>query len=475
MHWYERIPAVTAAGLLLGVPTIVDLPDVSAAAADTCKGREATIEGTGGDDDLVGTPDDDVIRAYAGDDVIDGRGGDDVICGDSGADELTGGEGDDVLYGGPYKLYSADGDNAATGDVLIGGSGDDRIVGGGTSSNEAVNVSPANLTPDRVEFPEAHGGVTMTDEGVVTGPGIGRDVVTGVAHIVGTDWADDITVRGRAIVSGGDGPDRIRVVGGGRDLNLTPTLEGDAGRDRLDLSRSGVAGYWLYGGAGDDVLIGSEQGDNIGDQDGAGTADGRGGDDQLDVTSRMSVSGGSGDDTMHVALETGPRQPLGGGAGRDHAELQNRTAAPLSIDVPSGLVRVDGKESGLAGIESFGASARAADVRFVGGASDEKFGVVTSREHTVRAWMGGGDDYFAAYAAIDTDDQGTATAWGGPGNDVFDGAESGDSMFGEAGNDRMYGDTGDDVLRGGPGTDRAYGSRGEPDSCRAEVEQSCED
>lgn len=475
MHRYGRELVVAAAGLLVAVTAVADLPAGEAVAADTCEGRPVSIEGTSEDDELVGTSGDDVIRGYAGDDIIDGRGGDDVLCGDAGADELTGGGGDDSLDGGSYRLYSEDGDNAAEGDLLIGGGGNDRIFGGGESPNETVSVAPARFTPDRVEFPQARGGITVTSDGVVTGRGIGRDHLADVQHLVGSDWADDITVHGRAVVDGGGGADRITVVPGGPDLPLYPTLSGEGGRDRLDLSRSDSAGYWLYGGQGVDTLIGSRYDDLIGDGDGGGAVIGSGGNDRVDVTSRMTVSGGPGDDMLQVALETGQREPLDGGPGHDHAELQNTTLAPLTIDVPGRAVRADGRESTLTGVEEFGASAREADVRFIGGVGDERFGVVVAGGHTVRASMGGGDDYFAAYAAVDEDDLGTAAAWGGVGDDVFDGAENGDSMFGEAGDDRMYGDSGDDVLRGGPGDDTAYGSRGERDSCTAEVEsQDCE-
>ncbi|MDN5854426.1 MAG: hypothetical protein L0K86_16565, partial [Actinomycetia bacterium] len=371
---------------------------------------------------------------------------------------------------------SEDGANAADGDVLSGGPGNDRIFGGGRPGHESVHVSPANLTPDRVEFPEASGGITVTADGTVTGPGIGRDRLGDVQHIVGTRWADDITVKGRKVVSGMDGPDRITVVGkGDGDARLYPTLYGGDGNDRLDLSGSITPGYWLYGGDGTDTLIGSRFDDFIGDRDGGGSVAGSRGNDRMDVTSRMSVAGGTDDDSMQVALQPGRRASLDGGAGHDHVELHNGTSAPLTIDVPEQSIRMDGSSSTLLGTESFGASARAADVRFVGGPADESFGVVAWRDHTVRASMGSGDDSFAAYAPVNADDQGTAMAWGGPGDDVFDGSERGDSLFGEAGDDRMYGDSGDDLLRGGPGSDRAFGSVGEADSCKAEIMHVCEE
>jgi hypothetical protein len=54
---------------------------VAAQAAETCKGRMATIVGTVGNDTVVGTEGDDVIIGWAGRaDDIHALGGNDVVC-----------------------------------------------------------------------------------------------------------------------------------------------------------------------------------------------------------------------------------------------------------------------------------------------------------------------------------------------------------------------------------------------------------
>ncbi len=72
----------------------------------------ATLQGTGGDDELVGTPSGVVLIPYGGNDwVYGGKGnddvrhsfGDDIIKGGPGNDTLRGGRGGDVIYGGPGK------------------------------------------------------------------------------------------------------------------------------------------------------------------------------------------------------------------------------------------------------------------------------------------------------------------------------------------------------------------------------------
>ncbi len=74
-----------------------------------CKGRVATVVGTGGRD---------VLRGSIGPDVIATGAGRDVIRGGRGADRICAGTGRDVIRGGPDR------------DALVGGPGADRIRGG---------------------------------------------------------------------------------------------------------------------------------------------------------------------------------------------------------------------------------------------------------------------------------------------------------------------------------------------------------
>jgi Ca2+-binding RTX toxin-like protein len=83
-----------------------------------CFGKEATIEGTRGEDRIVGTPERDVIFARAGDDVIKALGDGDIVCAGRGKDRVKGGGGPDKLSGGAGR------------DSLSGGAGKDRLFGG---------------------------------------------------------------------------------------------------------------------------------------------------------------------------------------------------------------------------------------------------------------------------------------------------------------------------------------------------------
>ena len=84
----------------------------------TCKGKQATIVGTDGNDVRLGSQGQDVIIGLGGNDTLSGLGGSDVICGGPGKDTLKGGKGKDTLLGQGGK------------DRLKGGGGKDTCKGG---------------------------------------------------------------------------------------------------------------------------------------------------------------------------------------------------------------------------------------------------------------------------------------------------------------------------------------------------------
>jgi RTX calcium-binding nonapeptide repeat (4 copies)/LVIVD repeat len=98
----------------LNPQTFMPLPQ-----AGTCKGKTATVVGTGAADNLVGTTGKDVVAALGGNDKVNGKGGRDLVCGGGGKDRLRGKGGNDKLFG------------QAQNDKLNGGGGRDRCVGGG--------------------------------------------------------------------------------------------------------------------------------------------------------------------------------------------------------------------------------------------------------------------------------------------------------------------------------------------------------
>ncbi len=101
-----------------------------------CKGKNATILGSGANETINGTAGPDVIIALAGNDTIYGNGGNDTICGGDGADYVSGGSGIDLVDGGAgnddiYGGPSADDlDGGADSDSLRGDGGADRCTSG---------------------------------------------------------------------------------------------------------------------------------------------------------------------------------------------------------------------------------------------------------------------------------------------------------------------------------------------------------
>jgi Ca2+-binding RTX toxin-like protein len=112
-------------------------PTPAATAALTCRGAQATIVGTEGNDVRTGTPGRDVMLGLGGNDTLSGLAGNDVICGAKGNDKLNGGKGKDTLLGqkGNDKLNGGKGKDTLSGkkgkDTLKGGGGNDKLKGGG--------------------------------------------------------------------------------------------------------------------------------------------------------------------------------------------------------------------------------------------------------------------------------------------------------------------------------------------------------
>ncbi len=189
-----------------------------------------------------------LMKGTAGADTINGTRSHDAIRGGEGGDLLSGGKGRDALYGedGDDRLNGGSG-----GDRLLGGSGEDRLFG--------------DRGWDRLKG------------------GVGNDQLAGG--------------NGRDRLMGGEGDDR---------------LDGGAGRDRLD------------GGAGIDVLLGGAGRDVLGGK--AGSEDYLG--------SGNVYEGGAGDDTLRGTLE-GDLYKFNLGDGRDRIQewLSGSDAAPSGTDI----------------------------------------------------------------------------------------------------------------------------------------------
>jgi metallophosphoesterase (TIGR03767 family) len=164
--------------------------------ADQCRGKQATIVGSPGDDTIRGTGDRDVIVAEGGDDQIDGGGGNDLICAGDGADTVNGEGGNDDIRGEGGR------------DRARGGGGNDELDGQGGEDDLDGDEGKDNLDG-----------------------GGGRDELNGGKggdKLAGSDDKDLLKGgKGRDKLKGGPGNDKLRG-GKGRDK-----LKGGPGRDKL--------------------------------------------------------------------------------------------------------------------------------------------------------------------------------------------------------------------------------------------------
>lgn len=120
------------------------------AATEACFGKEPTIVGTDGNDELRGTYGPDVIQGLGGTDDITGLSGADLICGDEGNDFLQGGTGRDKVSGGKGEDVLSPGDGA---DLLRGGEGGDRLMPS-WGSDQTIDGGPGHDLVVLTSFPK---------------------------------------------------------------------------------------------------------------------------------------------------------------------------------------------------------------------------------------------------------------------------------------------------------------------------------
>ncbi len=191
-----------------------------------------TVNGTDANDIFRGTSEAESFDGGAGNDLLFGRNGADTLAGGAGQDLIDGGNGNDVLTGGPGYDWLAGGngndslDGGAGIDILAGGAGDDTLLGG---------------TGDDILL-----GSTGADQ--MFG-GEGNDLLDGVSPTEGQSLAQAFDVDER-----GELTQAIETNFG------TNATEDDINRFMRDLSsQDGTdAPDALYGGAGEDILIGND-------------------------------------------------------------------------------------------------------------------------------------------------------------------------------------------------------------------------
>lgn len=405
------------------------------------------IYGLGGDDTIHGTGEANSLYGGAGNDILQGYGKNDYLDGGDGSDLLVGGDDNDTLEGGP---------EAAVVDTIQGGAGDDQIrvlgrsaetdvMDGGAGLDTLVNMTNSS-TPADISLSGFSGSSAGIETFAMNGGGIlgtdGADVFDFRLNSMGTQSVS--LVRNR-YVAGGAGDDVIR------GTNSVDLLYGQAGNDKL----YGSAGNdYLDGGDGDDSIYGGEGVDTLNGGAGNDLMEGEEGNDSLigglgaDV-----VRGGDDNDEFYVQQSEALGDVMTGGNGNDR--LVNYAAAPLVLNdfrgTTLGIEVVMGNNQRIIGTS-------------VNDVIDFRLSATTSM--TLTSVLGidglGGDDFIVGSNAADSISGGTGndSLYGQGGNDSIDGGEGDDLLAGGEGADSILGLTGNDSIDGGEGNDTLAGGEG---------------
>ena len=484
----------------------------------------------------IGTTENLVVNANGGDDVItagnglanlikltiDGGAGNDTITGGDGNDTLLGGDGDDLITGGrgnDTALLGAGNDtfvwNPGDGsDVVDGQDGNDTLLFNGANINETINISAnggharftrdvANIVMDldnveQIQF-NALGGADKITVNNLAATDVKQVSINLAATGGGGDGvADQVTVNG----TGGD--DQINVVAGGTSVAVTGlsaqvnisapetddllTINAGNGNDTINASGvpAGVIGLTIDGGAGNDIITGSQGADTFIGGDGNDTVvGGRGNDVALLGNGNDTFTWNPGDGSDIVEGQAGTDTLVFNGANvAENMDISaNGSRVRLFRDVANITMDLDGIENiqvnalgspdtitvndltgtaakqvniDLSGTVGSGQGDGAADNVIVNGtAGDDTVTVASSGAGVVVNGLAAKVTLAGTEGALDS-----LTVNGLAGNDTINASalKAGQvnlTINSGAGDDRIIGSQGDDLVIGGQGSDTA--------------------
>ena len=432
-------------------------------------------------------------RPSADVDMIDAGGGNDVVAGGGGNDVAQLGSGDDTFIWNP-------GDGS---DTVDGQAGFDTLVFAGSSANEKFDIS---ANGQHVRLFRDVGNVTMDLNGVerinLAASG-GTDTVT-VNDLSGTDakviavdlsrdkgnggdrQVDTVSVQGTA------GPDAVVVSGNGNNVVVSGlaaqttidhadkadqlVISTGAGNDSIDASNLGKGhiGLQLFGGAGDDVITGSDGDDFVNGGPGNDIARLGGGDDSFvwnPGDGSDTVEGQGGFDTLVFnGANINEKVDITANGSR---VLFTRDVASITMDL-NGIERI--QFAALGGSDHINVGNLAGtdvqqvtiDLGAAGGVGDGAADTVTvngtaGNDHIKVAVAGDQVTVNGLPAQVTIDHVeptlDTLVLQGDAGDDIIDasGMPAAVMQFivnGGDGNDVLHGGQGNDLLNGGSGADR---------------------
>lgn len=375
---------------------------------DLIRGSNAvgeTLYGNGGRDIIDGLGGNDTLRGGLDADRLRGGDGKDVLYGDAGDDTLYGGEGNDRVFGGADKdkIWGEEGN-----DTLSGGDGDDQIEDGSfTSTSEILSfvnrwyVDGVLVSGKTNVLKGDDGKDTLLGVGIFYG-GAGNDTIRGIGILhgdAGNDRLEAIDLDGKvglatAVLSGGAGNDTL--IGGYADYRYATrgvlidleTGTARAGSSDIDSLRK-ISG-----------VIGSNFGDTIIMSDDSRTASGKGGNDTIKVhgggDALRGVYGGDGND--HIVGTAIVGGSYVGDDGDDLLEITGSNAEIWggnnndTIIVKGTKTSAEFKLYGDSGNDTFRVTGSMGFVEIEGGSGNDTFEISSS---TAAKMMGGsGSDTF---------------------------------------------------------------------------------
>ena len=239
---------------------------------------------------------------------------------------------------------------------------------------------------------------------------------------------------GTILINGG----AVTVIGGTATVANTSLIQvfGTGGDDMLSLDETNGAlpAAQLFGGAGNDTLVGGSGNDQLFGGAGNDTLIGKGGNDLL--------FGGDGNDTL---IGGSGNDQMFGGAGNDLMIWNPGDGT----DLMEGGDGIDTAQiNGGNGTENFTLTANGSRVQF-DRISPAPFSLDIGTTENLVLNMNGGDDVFTAGNGL-----------AGLINLTVDGGDGNDRITGGDGNDRLFGGNGDDTIIGGRGNDQLFGGAG---------------
>jgi Ca2+-binding RTX toxin-like protein len=246
------------------------------------------------DDVLVGSSANNLLSGLGGDDLLGGGPGNDTLSGSVGVDVLNGGSGADVLDGGSSEDIADYSDRSTAVSVdLDGEQGDDGAPGEGDTVQASVEDIWGGAGADKL---------TGSNEDNVLDGGPGSDLLVGLGGEDATDYSlrtepvhvtlDDVANDGAAGEGDNVAGDIEELFGGDGD----DTLVGNSVDNLLD---GGLGADSMTGGGGLDVVdYSTRTGGVVADLDGSAGDDGEAGEGDTIAADVEGLFGGAGDDML---------------------------------------------------------------------------------------------------------------------------------------------------------------------------------